>query len=161
MVSGVFSRAFPASRCARTGYPFPPARWMRSGITRKWRRKRRGSSFKFVRANPAAPGHAGNAGCLHSCGPAAPPIPRPCCACGNVGRPRPRRMRRSAVAHVSALPGFQSPRCLARAWVLGSPLCRRGGVHLSDTAPGRDTPVLCRGRKPLRVRLERFIKKEN
>ena len=40
---------------------------MRSGITRKWRRKRWGSSFKFVRANPAAPGHAGNAGCLHSC----------------------------------------------------------------------------------------------
>lgn len=40
---------------------------MRSGITRKWRRKRWGSSFKFVRANPAAPGHAGNAGYFHSC----------------------------------------------------------------------------------------------
>lgn len=52
---------------SRTGYPASPARLMRSGITRKWRRKRWGSSFKFVRANPAAPGHAGNAGCLHSC----------------------------------------------------------------------------------------------
>lgn len=52
---------------SRTGYPVSPARLMRSGITRKWRRKRWGSSFKFVRANPAVPGHAGNAGCLHSC----------------------------------------------------------------------------------------------
>lgn len=52
---------------SRTGCPVPPARLMRSGITRKWRRKRSGSSFKFVRANPAAQGHAGNAGCLPSC----------------------------------------------------------------------------------------------
>lgn len=79
-----FFGAIPAWRSARTGYPFRPARLMRSGITRKWRRKRCGSSFKFVRANPAAPGHAGNAGSLHSWPPFPRLPPRPCCACGKL-----------------------------------------------------------------------------
>lgn len=83
-IFGGFFGAIPAWRSARTGYPFRPARLMRSGITRKWRRKRCGSSFKFVRANPAAPGHAGNAGSLHSWPPFPRLPPRPCCACGKL-----------------------------------------------------------------------------
>lgn len=121
-IFGGFFGAMPASRSARTGYPFRPARLMRSGITRKWRRKRSGSSFKFVRANPAAPGHAGNAGSLHSWPPFPLLPPRPCCACGKLlhpptpPQPHAPHMRRNVVAQGSHFLG-SSPPCRARACV--------------------------------------------